>query len=230
MGLAAMVAVAGITFTVLHIASSNLARPRIVARWGEQAFLGIHSLLSASLLTWLGIAYYLADPGEPLWDVGDGLWIAASVLTAFASVLLIGSLVKNPAAIPPAELPDQPPPALGVYCVTRHPMMWGIALWAISHILTYPFWPQVFLSASIGTLALAGSAFQDVKKRRALPVFWPVWQARTSFWPCWALLTGRARWGGWRPLPLLIAAVFWLAVTWVHIPLGNWPAGIWRWL
>jgi hypothetical protein len=24
--------------------------------------------------------------------------------------------------------------------------------------------------------------------------------------------------------------IFWLAATWAHIPLGGWPAGIWRWL
>ncbi|MDR3495386.1 MAG: NnrU family protein [Ancalomicrobiaceae bacterium] len=230
MGSAVLVAVAGALFTAVHIASSNLARPAIVARAGEPAFLGLHSLVAASLVGFLSYAYYVAEPGEPLWEVGDGLWAVASVVTAFASVLLIGSLVKNPAAIPPAELPDAPPPALGVYTITRHPMMWAIALWAASHILTYPSWPQVYLSVSIATLALVGSAFQDAKKRRSLPVFWPEWQARTSFWPFQALATGRARWGGWRPIPLLVAAAFWLGASWVHIPLGNWPAGIWRWM
>ena len=53
-----------------------------------------------------------------------------------AAVLLMGSLVGNP-ALPgaPAALGEP----RGVFAVTRHPMMWAFALWSAAHLLVVPY-------------------------------------------------------------------------------------------
>jgi uncharacterized membrane protein len=82
-----------------------------------------------------------------------------------------------------------PAEARGVYAVTRHPMMWAFALWGICHIAVYP-------AAANIILALVGAALQDRKKEALQPDTWPDWEKRTSYWPFGAIVSGKARLGG----------------------------------
>src|SRR3546814_6045473 len=70
-----------------------------------------------------------------------------------------------------------------LFAITRHPMMWGLALWALAHALVMPTPAQIILSATIAVLALVGSAGQDAKKARLMGDAWRHWAARTSFVP-----------------------------------------------
>jgi uncharacterized membrane protein len=82
---------------------------------GSAAFLGIYSAVAAATLGWLALAYPTAPAGTPLWPVGDGLWAAATVVMLLASVLLMGSLIRNP-ALPNAGSPTPvPAEARGVH-------------------------------------------------------------------------------------------------------------------
>lgn len=165
-----------------------------------------------------------------LWPVGDGLWAVATVVMLVASVLLVGSLIGNP-ALPsggaPAAVPAQ---ARGVFAVTRHPMMWAFALWAAAHALVYPIGANLALVAAVAVLALVGAASQDRKKEALQPATWPQWEARTSYWPFAAIAAGRAKLGGFRPHDIAGGLVIWLAATWAHLPLAGWAAGVWRWV
>jgi uncharacterized membrane protein len=171
-------------------------------------------------------------PEPPLWAAGDGLWIAASLIVLFASILFMGSLVGNPALpAPGAAFAAQGAPR-GVFAITRHPMMWGFALWALAHALVMPTGAQIILSATIVFLALVGSAGQDVKKARLMGDAWRHWAARTSFMPFARQIAGVTPWGDTIPRPhaLLGGIVLWLAATWAHGALGFIAAGIWRWV
>ncbi|MGK3871081.1 NnrU family protein, partial [Enterococcus faecium] len=70
------------------------------------------------------------------WDVGDGLWITVTLVMLLASLLLMGSLIGNPAL--PGPAPKSAPTPRGVFTITRHPMMWAFALWALCHIAIMP--------------------------------------------------------------------------------------------
>ena len=59
------------------------------------------------------------------------MWIAGTLLMWFASILLVGSFIKNP-AFPGAPGPKGGP--AGVFKITRHPMMGSFAIWAIVHL------------------------------------------------------------------------------------------------
>jgi uncharacterized membrane protein len=66
--------------------------------------------------------------------VGNGLWAVATVVMLVDSVLLMGSIVRNPALPNPGSPTPTPAEARGVFAVTRHSMMWAFALWGICHI------------------------------------------------------------------------------------------------
>ena len=165
------------------------------------------------------------------WEPSDTLWIVGSILTLIAAILLMGSLIRNPALPhPEARAVEDVPAATGVFAVTRHPMMWGFALWGVAHILVFPEPSNVAVASAMIVLALVGAYLQDVKKAQIQPGFWPAWQQRTSFLPFGAIAAGRAKFGGFKAHALAGGLVIWLAATWAHMPLGGWAAGIWRWV
>ena len=128
------VAAAAAAFVGAHFLLSHPLRKPIVDTVGSAAFLGIYSAVAAATLGLLALAYLAAPVGTLLWSVGDALWAAATVVMLLASILLMGSIVRNPALPNPGSPTAVPAEARGVYAVTRHPMMWAFALWGICHI------------------------------------------------------------------------------------------------
>ena len=224
--------VTGALFVGSHLLLSHPLRAPVASRLGERGFQIVYSIVAIATFALIVQAWRGMPPEPPLWPVGDGLWIIASAIVLFASILFMGSLVGNPAlAAPGAAAAAQGAPR-GVFAITRHPMMWSFALWAFAHVLVVPTPGQVILSAIIAFLALVGSAGQDVKKARLMGDAWRHWAARTSFLPFARQLTGRSPWGDTIPRAhaLMGGIVVWLAATWAHGALGYMVAGIWRWV
>jgi uncharacterized membrane protein len=221
---------AAVAFVGSHFLLSHPLRRRIVKVVGEAAFQGVYSLVAAATLIWLAMAYRSARPTDPLWPVGDALWAAATVLMLLASILLMGSVIRNPALPTGGASGKFPDTARGVFAITRHPMMWAIALWGLCHIAVYPRMKNIIVAVAIIVLALVGAALQDRKKEGLEPELWPTWEAKTSYLPFAAVATGRARIAGFGIVPLVGGLVIWLAATWAHIPLSGWAAGVWRWV
>ncbi|SEJ39204.1 Uncharacterized membrane protein [Sphingomonas sp. OV641] len=222
------VVAAALAFVGTHFLLSHPLRRPIVGAVGERGFLGIYSLVAAVTLGWLALAYRTAPPAVPLWPVGDILWAIGTLLMLAGAILFMGSLIRNPAL--PQAAAGSVPEARGVFAITRHPMMWGFALWGVVHILVFPDPSNIVLALAIIVLALVGAHLQDRKKERLQPDFWREWERRTSYWPFAAIAGGRARMGKIGMHALAGGTVVWLAASWAHIPLAGWPAGIWRWI
>ena len=219
---------AAASFVGTHFLLSHPLRAPLVKAVGAGAFLGLYSLVAAATLGWLIFAFRAVPVAAPLWAVGDGLWIIGTVLMFFGSVLFVGSLFGNP-ALPGPPAANVPEPR-GVFSVTRHPMMWGFALWGVTHILVFPTPATIVLAATVVFLALAGAALQDRKKARLQSELWRAWQAKTSYWPLAAILGGRGRFTPAGTVPILGGIALWLGATWAHVPLAGMAAGIWRWV
>ena len=217
---------ASVAFVGTHFALSHPLRGALVRMLGAGGFAGVYSLVGLATFGWMVWAFRGAPQGIPLWD-GSGalIWIVASLLPLVALALLLGSFRGNPALPDPraAQGLESKLPA-HVFRVTRHPMMWGFALWALAHILVAPTGRTFVLAGAIGLLALVGAHLQDRKKDALIGASWRAWEARTSYWPRLGALggIGIGLWAG--------AAVLWLAITWAHIGLAGIPAGIWRWV
>jgi uncharacterized membrane protein len=221
---------ATMAFVGTHFALSHPLRTRIVGQLGEAGFLLLYSIIALGTLGWMILAYRDIHDSFPLWIGPDWWWPIASALSLVAVILLIGSFFGNP-AFPRTGAPMKPPPAAkGVFAITRHPMNWAFALWALLHISLWATPELLVVAGGILILAIGGSIGQDRKKERTIGPLWLQWEARTSFVPFWALLTRKARWRdaspGW--IPLVGGLVVWLAYITFHAPAVS-PI-VWFWM
>lgn len=217
-------AAASIALVGTHFALSHPLRAPLVGALGEGAFLGLYSLVAATCIVWMVAAFRAAPAGDLGAATGMAGWIVATMLTLPAMVLFLGSLWKKPALPNPgaAQIGERTPS--GVFAVTRHPMMWGFALWALAHLALWWSWRTVIVAGATLILSLVGARLQDRKKRALMGVSWERWQAATSFLPRWGRLAGAGA------MLWIASAVVWLFASWLHIPAGSGPAGVWRWL
>lgn len=222
----------GALFVGTHFLLSHPLRTPLVGRIGERGFQIVYSIIAIATFILMVRAYQAMSAGEPSWSVGDALWALASVIVLFASILFVGSLVGNPALAAPGARAAAAAPARGVFAITRHPMMWGFALWAVAHALVVPTAAQLILSTIIIVLALGGSRAQDGKKAVLMGAAWQEWSRRTAFIPFAGQVSGRLRWADAVPRPhaLFGGLALWLVATWAHGALGYMAAGVWRWV
>lgn len=221
-------ALATIAFVGSHFLMSHTYRLKLIGAVGELRFTLLYSLVAFATLIWMILAYRALDDELPLWIAPDWWWPIASAVMLFASILLIGSLVRNP-ALPHPGAARKMRPANGVFAITRHPMNWAFALWAIVHLSLWGSPRNMVVDSGILLLALGGSMGQDKKKRRAMGPVWLQWEGKTSFIPFAALLARRARWRDLAPIWIaaLVGLLFWLIVTTFHAPGGS-PL-VWAW-
>ena len=218
-----MLILASAAFVGSHFWMSHTVRAKMVRRFGEGGFAIIYSVVSLALFFWMIFEFGRAPKETPFWVVGDIVWALASLLTLLAAVLFAGSLVRNPSLPGASENLAAQKPA-GVFKVTRHPMMWGFALWGIAHILVAPRTDNFIFCGGIIFLALVGSKAQERKKARMIGVGWGTWLRQTSFFP---KVTALARIG---QVPWVVGTVLWVTATWAHPYLGVAGAGLFRWL
>lgn len=217
-------AAASIALIGTHFALSHPLRGALVKAIGEGPFLGLYSLVAAGCIAWMVLAFRAAPAADLGGATGEAGWIVSTALTLPALVLFLASLWRNPALPNPGAAQTVAREPTGVFAVTRHPMMWGFALWALSHLLLWWSWRTMIVASAVLILALAGAHFQDRKKEALMGAAWTEWEAKTSYWPRWSKLFGAGA------MLWLATIAAWLLVTWLHIPTGGAPAGVWRWL
>ena len=207
-----------ILFIGTHFLLSHPLRGPLVRSMGERPFQGLYSLVA--LITFGLMVYFYDRCGrEPpaLWVSGDAAWIAGTILMWVASILFVGSFIRNPALLGSAGPRGGP---TGVLAITRHPMMWSFAIWAAVHLMILGTAKALILDGSIIILALGGASAQDSKKARMMGEDWHDWTAQTAFVP---FTRGLAYPG---TVALIGGTLLFLVVTRFH-PI---PAGIWRWI
>ena len=218
-----MLALACATFVGTHFLMSHPLRAPLVKSLGEKGFAGLYSLVALLTFGWMVWAYPAAsaEASQPLSDAGRWGWIVATILMWLGSVLFVGSLRRNPALPRPGKAIEKIDDPKGVFSITRHPMMWGFALWALVHAIVNPTMASLILSATIALLALVGAGFQDAKKEQQLGAMWKDWKSKTSFIPYGRGLKSADAFA------LVTGTILWLVATWAHGALGYRPAGIW---
>ncbi|MBU2588704.1 MAG: NnrU family protein [Alphaproteobacteria bacterium] len=212
---------ANVAFVGTHFAMSHPLRAPLVKALGVGGFQIVYLLVSFATLAWVYIAFKAASPTD-LPRSGEIGWIIATLLTLPAMILLAGSLIGNPALPTPMAQTQARAEPRGVFLVTRHPMMWGIALWALSHIVLWWSTRTLITALAMGVLALVGAYLQDTKKRALMGDAWATWERRTSYWPRWGKFLSVGA------VPLVGGVVLWLIASWLHFYVAGIPAGLWR--
>jgi uncharacterized membrane protein len=211
----AQLVLATLAFVVTHFASSTPLRGVIAGAAGEKAWLGLYSLAAFATIGWMAWAYGRA-PLQPLWP---GLRLVPLLVMPVALVLLIGGLLgRNPTAIMQERALKSSEPARGMIRVTRHPVMWAIALWAAAHVLARGDAASIVFFGGFLVVALLGTVLIDARKRAALGEDWRRFAAVTSSVPFGAIVARRNRFAageiGWRRL--IVAAAAYVALLAAH--------------
>jgi uncharacterized membrane protein len=193
-------------FVVAHLVpSAPPLRSRLIAWVGRRAYLLCYSLVSLGIIVWIIVAARRA-PYLSLWDPAP--WQAAVPLLVMPFALwlvLVGLVEPNPLSISfRAAGEGELGPAAAV---TRHPVLWGILLWAGSHIPPNGDAVSIILFGGAALLAVGGFAMADRRARQRLgEKRWRTLAGTTSLVPLAALLSGRSRLTGSTLLLLSVAA------------------------
>lgn len=189
----AMLILAMLLFVGGHfIISGTGLRRRLIDRLGEGGFAALFSVYALATLVWVCIAFANA-PIQYLWDTGTaGRWLTL-ILSALGIVLVIlGISQPNPSLGPDRSGAVPAADGRGVLTITRHPLMWGIGLWAIGHLIANGDEAAVIFFGGLAVLALFGPLSQERRKRRAQGAQWQAFESETSYLPFVAILKGQA--------------------------------------
>jgi uncharacterized membrane protein len=210
-------------FVLLHLlVSGTRVRDALTGAIGQNLYLGLFSAASVGGLVWLGFAFGQAQ-GEAL---NEAYWASTAAtqyvqlgLQLVATLLVVpGLTTPNPTSVRQEGVLNRPDAAMGMLRITRHPFLWGVALWALGHLLVNGERASIVLFGAMLLLALFGTASIDAKRKRALGATWDTFAAQTSNVPFAAIASGRqtlslSEIGWWR---IVLAIVVWAILTWSH--------------
>ena len=208
-------------FVLLHLlVSGTRLRTAIVGTVGEGTYMALFSLASVGGIVWLSMAYGDARGfGETWWDTGAAGRHTSLIIQLIAFLLIIpGLLTPNPTSVKQEGSLDRGDVVRGMLRITRHPFLWGVAIWAAGHLLVNGDAPSILLFGSMLALAIFGTYSIDAKRKRALGLKWEAFAALTSNVPFGAIAAGRQKLslgeiGWWR---ILLAVAIWAAVLFGH--------------
>ncbi|MGE5502490.1 MAG: NnrU family protein [Ignavibacteriales bacterium] len=212
---------AAVVFVLLHLlVSGTRLRTALVSGIGEGPYMGLFSLASVAAIVWLAMAYsHAKGAGGVYWDLGRGARDAQLLIQLFAFLLIVpGLFTRNPTSVKQEAALDRPDAVSGMLRITRHPFLWGVAIWAAGHLLVNGDAPSIWLFGSLLALAIFGTFSIDAKRRRALGDKWDAFAAQTSNVPFGAVVSGRQRLslgeiGWWR---ILLAVAIYAALLFAH--------------
>ena len=220
---------AAFVFVTAHLAVSNSRlRPMLIRRLSTGGYAALYSVIAVLTLVLFVMAYNEASRLRYLWPLDPMLYWVPKVLMPAAFIFLAGGIFGATATADSLAGCAKDDAALarltgGINRITRHPVQWGIALWAATHLAANGDIASVAFFCGFLTLSLAGSWFADRKKAEALGNDWRAFAASSSYFPFVAIAAGRNRFV-WRELtlPTAVGVALYLALFWGH----GWVSGV----
>lgn len=205
---------AAIFFLGLHfgVAGTSL-RSQLIEKVGAKAYHAGFGTLSLLGLFWLFFAYRSA-PYLETWGQLMGLKPVAALLMLLAFLFAIIGLLSRDAI-----QPEGSEPALGIQRITRHPVLVGLALWAVTHLLVNGDMAALILFGALLGLVIGGGRSVAAKRQDKLGAHWQAYAAVTSVIPFLAIFQGRNRlvWRDFKTWQVVVALVVYAAVTHFHL-------------
>jgi len=191
-----MLFAAAAVFLAIHLLiAGTRVRNVLTGAVGEGAYLGLFSLASVGVVVWLAMAYNAAQASagnRQLFDLGKAVHDLAIPVTLVAFLIGVpGLMMPNPTAVGQSVGASKEETVHGILRVTRHPFLWGVAIWSGYHLIANGDLASVVLFGTFLVLALFGTISIDAKRERKLGEQWSVFANRTSNIPFAAIIAGR---------------------------------------
>ena len=210
---------AALFFDGIHFLISGTAvRGKIVGSIGERTFQGLFSLMSLIGIVWLSRAYGQAEYVQ-LWAEPLALRPVALIVMLIAFFFVVLAFASpNPTAVGGGALLTEKEPAKGIQRITRHPFLWGVALWSFTHLVLNGDLASMIFFGSFLILAIVGPFSIDRKRKKAFGEAWNRFAGLTSNVPFMAIIEGRnslkmGEVGWW---PVVLAVVFYGLFLYFH--------------
>jgi uncharacterized membrane protein len=219
----AMLYAAAALFLGIHLlVSGTRVRDGITATIGEGPYMGLFSLASLGAIFWLVVSFNAGQrsgANAQLYDLGIGARHLGIPVVALAFFLGIqGLLSPNPTSVRQESTAAKEGTITGVLRITRHPFLWGVAIWSAFHLVVNGDLASVILFGTFFLLSILGTFSIDAKRKRKMGAGWDAFAAKTSNVPFAAAMAGRnslniAESFGWR---FWVAAVLFVAILFSH--------------
>jgi len=194
--MALMIVTLGVlVFMAVHLVPMRPAwRDALVAQLGEGPYKAVFSILSLAGL--IGAIWaYRYTPHAALWE-------SPMALRVFTSVLMLGAVLCFAVAKAPWGRR-----------IARHPMLWGIALWGIAHLVSNGDLAGLILFGGMAVFGLLWQGLTDRRDAEAAPEAFEETRRTTSLIPF-------AKWGARNdPIavrPLLIGVLVYVLLVLLH--------------
>jgi uncharacterized membrane protein len=184
-------------FLLIHFGvSGTRVRDVLVSRIGDRLYRGVFAVASLLGIVWMAGAYSRAAT-VILWNQLISLRPLAYVLVFIAFLfVVIGVATPNPTTVGmESKLTQSNGLVRGITRITRHPFLWGVALWALVHLVVNGDLASLILFGSLLVLSLAGTAAIDAKRRRKFADQWARFAQATSNVPFAAIVSSRNQLG-----------------------------------
>jgi len=217
-----MLIAAACVFLGIHLLiSGTRLRDAITSVTGENPYIGLFSLASLGAIVWLVISYNGAQAANDpmLYTPWTGTRHLAIPVVLIAFLLAVpGLLLPNPTSLKQEGAATKEGTVKGVLRITRHPFLWGVAIWSAFHLsangdeASVIFFGTFFLVSFLGTFSI------DAKRRRKMGDAWTGFARQTSNVPFAAIGAGRNKLSlgellDWR---VLVALLVFLAILFCH--------------
>lgn len=189
-------------------------RATLVARLGRGGYGAGYGLLSLALLVWVIVAAGQA-PFVTLWDQAPWMrWLVNLAMPLAVLLVCLAVGAPNPLSLG-GRSTGFDPARPGLAGVVRHPLLWGLLIWSLAHLLVNGDLAHVIMFGLFAGYALAGMAMIDARKHRLLgPEVWLTRASSTSNLPF------AGNWRSYRPdwRRVAVAVVLWLGLLHAHLP------------
>jgi len=182
-----------IAFLVFHLGiSGTRLRSILQDRLGADVYLGVYSVVSLAAFGLMIYGYSQVSEADVVWYGTPNLIKLTKVMVLMAIVLMVmGLMTPNPTMVK-AEfaLANE---ITGMLKITRHPVQWGILLFAIAHLIVNGDVASLWLFGTLATLSFVGMFSMDARRRRETDPRWQSFMAQTSMMPFAAVAAGRQK-------------------------------------
>ncbi len=206
-----------LAFLITHLGVSGTPlRAKLQDAMGAQAYLGVYSLLAFGSLGLMIYGYGRVPHVDFVWYPSQAAYMVTKALLLLGLVTLVmGTLTKNPTQVMNEAALDHE--VSGMLKITRHPIQWGILLFAIGHIIANGDKASLMFFGTFALVAFFGMLSMDQRRRQENDPRWKTFMTTTSMLPFAALASGKQSFTGadinWMGLVAglgLYAAVYWM--------------------
>ena len=164
-----------VLFFAVHVFSSvRGARQKLIARIGEGPYKGLYSIVSVAGFALIVVGMMKVRPVE-LWTPPEWGRYAAIWFMPFAFISLIAAYVPG-----------------NIKRMTAHPMLWGVTLWALLHLLANGDLAGLLLFGSFGLYSVHAMSSQSARGAKPAtqrrPVIYDVATIAVGLLVYWLLL------------------------------------------